>query len=302
MWVVTGLAMPAFCAARLMARCSVWSYAWCRRLMPVRGSYRKMVLRKDPVPTPAAPGGGVLAIVGEGKLDARDVAPPVTPVHGQRDAELVAQRVQQRAGHHRDAILAALAVPHDDLPLVEVEILYPQRKAFSHAHARAVHEARHEGVRVLHAAEQALRLLRGEHGGQALGTPGAHDIVHPRQLTPRTSRYRNSDRGEGLILRGGSHPAVVGQRREERRHMRRAQLPRVTLAVEENEAPDPVAVGALRAQAVVAEADALADLVQQAGCRGRGCGTVHGRARFVDLKNERGGGALTLGLRGGRIL
>lgn len=65
-------------------------------------------------------------------------------------------------------------------------------------------------------------------------------------------------------------------RREEGRHLRRAQPARMPHAAVHDEPPHPVRVRTFRAQAVVAEADAVAELLEQARRAAIGTLVVHG--------------------------
>ena len=68
-----------------------------------------------------------------------------------------------------------------------------------------------------------------------------------------------------LILGGSGNPAVDRKVGQETLDFGGSHLPGVALAVEEDEAANPLDVGILRADAVVLEPDAVSHLIQEAG-------------------------------------
>src|SRR5690242_5399157 len=107
---------------------------------------REMVLRKNPMPRPAPARARALARIGEGKLHARDVARPIAKKDFASARKLAPQRLHERLRNHSHAVLAALALPHDDLFTRQIDILHTKSEALRDAHAGAVHEARHQGM------------------------------------------------------------------------------------------------------------------------------------------------------------
>jgi hypothetical protein len=73
--------------------------------------------------------------------------------------------------------------------------------------------------------------------------------------------------GQRLILRTRRHVALQRQMRQKRGNLRRPQIARMTLAMKEDEAFNPVDVGRLRAQAVMPGPKVRTHLIQQAGLR-----------------------------------
>lgn len=111
---------------------------------------------------------------------------------------------------------------------------------------------------------QAARFLRPVH------------LVQPRQLDAEHFLVEEEDCRQGLVLRGRRDVALGGQSGEEGGHFRGAHLARMAQAMEVDEPLHPLRVGALRAQAVVPEANAPAQLFEQAGRRLR-CIGLHGQ-------------------------
>jgi hypothetical protein len=94
-----------------------------------------------------------------------------------------------------------------------------------------------------------------------LGPLGAHDRAEPGEIDLEHLTVQEQERAEGLVLRGGRHASVHGQPGQEARDLRRSQLDRVALAVEDNVAPDPRDVALLGAPA--AGAQRLAHAIEQ---------------------------------------
>lgn len=107
--------------------------------------------------------------------------------------------------------------------------------------------------------------MLGQDGGQALATLGAGDAIQPGQIPVQHLAVEKQQCGQGMVLGGRGHAALGGQGGKKRLDLRRAHVDRVALAVEQDEALDPVAIGLLGAQAVVTGADGRAHLVEQPG-------------------------------------
>jgi hypothetical protein len=83
-----------------------------------------------------------------------------------------------------------------------------------------------------------------------------HVSVDHRRATRRPARgIEEEERRECLVLRGGADLRLDGQKRQETRYFGGAHLGGMTLAVKEDEATDPPDVSALRAPAVVTQAE-----------------------------------------------
>ena len=77
-------------------------------------------------------------------------------------------------------------------------------------------------------------------------------------------------RGKGLVLRGSRDVTRVRKRREERGNSLRPQLPGMAPPMEHDEPTDPMHVGPLGPETVVAHTDGLADGLQESGGSGAG--------------------------------
>ena len=87
----------------------------------------------------------------------------------------------------------------------------------------------------------------------------------PWQIALQHVAVEEEDRALGEILRGGGDLAVDRQVRQKRLDLRRPKRLGVPLAVEEDEAFNPIDIRLLGPDAVVPETDLVADAVEQAG-------------------------------------
>src|SRR6185503_7707332 len=133
------------------------------------------------------------------------------------------------------------------------------------AKTRAVHELRHQRVQAMHAIEDGARLRDREHRGQPSRSLGADDVVEPGELDVEHLPVEKEQRRQRLVLRRGRHLVVVGEGAQEGGDVLAAEIARMALAVEEDETANPVGVSTLGPQAVVVQADVLADGVEEAG-------------------------------------
>jgi hypothetical protein len=63
------------------------------------------------------------------------------------------ERLDGRCRKHRHAILPALAVAHEDLPILEVDVFDAKLQALAQPEAGAIKQARHQPLRALHLSE-----------------------------------------------------------------------------------------------------------------------------------------------------
>ena len=94
------------------------------------------------------------------------------------------------------------------------------------------------------------------------------DAVEPRQFNAQDVLVHEQQRALGLVLRGRCYMLLDRQMRKECLDLRRGHRVRVPLAMEKDEAFNPVDVGLFGAQAVMFEANAIANAIEEAG-RGR---------------------------------
>jgi hypothetical protein len=97
--------------------------------------------------------------------------------------ELRLQRLDQVLGQYRDAVFPALAVAHQQLAALELDVLDAQAKRFEQPHARAIQQRGHQAGGARHFSQQRAHLgRRQQHHRQASRGLGRHHIVEPGQL------------------------------------------------------------------------------------------------------------------------
>jgi len=101
---------------------------------------RMRVLRKNPEPRPRMSCARILPLLGVRQRHTAAAFGPVLqpPCPGTR--QLFAQVRRQALGQHQCPILGALALPHDDRAVIEIQILDPQWPPLADPHARPVQE------------------------------------------------------------------------------------------------------------------------------------------------------------------
>jgi hypothetical protein len=108
-----------------------------------------------------------------------------------------------------------------------------------------------------------LGLPAREHDGDARRPLRTFDALDVRQLCAEEIAVEEEQRRERLILcRGGDDP-LGGEVREESADLVHTHLCRVSLAVKEDEALNPIGVGALGADAMMLQPQAPPDLLKE---------------------------------------
>ena len=118
---------------------------WCRRSMPLRGSIERRSAGNTYCQPQSRDAAGYLRSSANGPDGAASFQ-QVHRVQPLRLPQLAAQQANETIGQHRDAILGAFPVAHQDFPALEVDIFDPQSDRFHDPHARAVQQFREEPV------------------------------------------------------------------------------------------------------------------------------------------------------------
>jgi len=113
--------------------------------------------------------------------------------------------------------------------------------------------------------EQRFRFRLRQHRGQARRPLRAHQAVEPGEVLSQHLLVEKQQRRQRLILRPAGDVAYRGKIIEKRRQLRLPHVARVPLAVEVDEALDPVHVGLFGPAAVVLAPDRLVHQGQQPG-------------------------------------
>ena len=219
-------------------------------VMPVRRLAARIpaegVGGKHPEPAPAL--GGPPELDGERvrQMDAAAVVLAIGLPESRRLLQLPAQRRLEGARQHDDAVLAALAVAHDDHLAHEVDVLHAQPDPFEQAHARAVEEAREQaGLGVLHAVEERLHLDVGKHHRHAALRHRAAELLEPRQVDAEHFAIEEQQRAQRLPMRGRGDPALVGQHDQVLLHPLASELAWMPSPRPAHEVAHPIDIGLL---------------------------------------------------------
>ena len=181
------------------------------------------------------------------QVDAGAIQLLVEAPEAARVQQLRAQRPFERTRQHDDAVLAALAVAHDDHLAHEIDILDAQAHAFEQAHAGAIEEARQQARDALaHARQQRLHFHLREHDGDALLRDRPAELLQPRHVDAEHLAVEKEQGAQGLAVRGGGDAALVGQHHQIGLHLRRTEILRMAQPRPPDEAPHPVDVRLLR--------------------------------------------------------
>ena len=166
-------------------------------------------------------------------------------------------------GQQGDAVLIALGVAHQNLPPGELDVLHAEADAFHDAHAGAIEQLSHELVEAGHLVEEPLRLVFGEHRGQATVFAGADGVDGAGEFNLEHMAIEKEEGAEGLVLGGRGHRLVDRQPGEKGLDLGRVQLARMAQLVKADVAFDPVDVGGFGADGIALEADGVAYLVEK---------------------------------------
>ena len=134
--------------------------------------------------------------------------------------------------------------------------------SFQQPHSGSIQHADDEPARALQPRQQRAHLVLGQHDRQARRAFRPYDAVEPRQVPLCDLLVKKEQGGEGLILGCRGNPVCNRQMSQKRLDLRTIHLLRVALAVEIDEALDPVDVRVFRAQAVLFVAQLVPDAIQ----------------------------------------
>ncbi|MDB5923504.1 MAG: hypothetical protein JWN13_2440 [Betaproteobacteria bacterium] len=173
--------------------------------------------------------------------------------------------VYKRGRDHRHAIAKTFAFTDDDLEPRELHVLHPKPQAFQDAHTGAVKKAQHQARRAVRARKHTPDFLFRQHDRQTCGALGGFHVVEPRQLGPKHFLVQEEQRAPRLVMGRCRNIALRREVREKRLHVNGTALAGMAQAAKAHEAPSPVDVSLLSAQAVVLAPDHRADLIKQPG-------------------------------------
>jgi hypothetical protein len=166
-------------------------------------------------------------------------------------------------GENRHAILPTLAVANDDLRVIEVEVFHSKPQCLHEAQTASIQKLRDQMKLSFEVIEESLHIGARQNNGHSNRHPSAHDVFYPRKLNLENVAVQKQDRGERLVLGRCCDAAFDRQVRKELRDLRGRHVRRVSFAVEQNEAPNPLEIGSFCSEAVVLSSDTVAHTIEQ---------------------------------------
>ncbi len=219
--------------------------------------------RKDPLPTLLPARVRVLPHQGSRELDPAGTAPEVLLVLSPHTVEVPRQVGFDSGGQHRHAVSVALAGPHNDLISCEVDVLHAQAGALQNPQSRPVQQQRHQARDAVKMTKKCPNLIASQDNGKPPGALCAHKVIEPRNPLIQHLAVEEQKRAQRLVLGGGRHFSLDGERREKLRDLRGAHLDGMALAVEQDVSADPRDVCLLGTAAVVARAEDIPRAVKE---------------------------------------
>ena len=172
--------------------------------------------------------------------------------------------MNERIGEDGKAVILTLAISHDNLMVVEVNVFHAQAHTFHDAQSAAVHDLGDEFVRSHEAREEPLDFVFGEDGGDGFGAlrakSGELEFV---EFDVKDVSVEEEDGAEGLILCGGGDLLFGGKMGEELSDFGDAHFLWVALVMEKEVVFDPGNVGVFCARGVMFDAKSVAVLIEQ---------------------------------------
>ncbi len=157
------------------------------------------------------PGARILPLKGVGKRNAAAAlgGPSATmPVHATaaRAGWVPSSRVTSRPDP------GALALPHDDRAVIEIQILDPQLQTLTDPHARSIQKLGEQTMLAFQKTEDANHFIRGQHHRQAPRRPRSSDLLKPGQIRAQHLAVEEQQGRQCLTMRGDRNLALVRQR------------------------------------------------------------------------------------------
>ena len=226
---------------------------------------------KDILPGKLTGGIGIFPFKGIGEIDGAQSPDQILVMQGSDLLEVESQGLEQGVGEHGEAVIFSLAISHDDLVIVKIQILNTQAQDFHEAEAAAVHKLGHELMDPVHLRDHPLGLVTGQDGGHPLG-PARPDgkegcLV---QLHLENIPVEKENGADGLVLGGGGNCPAVHEIGDKVIDLRHAHLAGMALVMIHNVLAHPGNIGFLGAQGIMAVAQGFAVAVEQFFGRRRG--------------------------------
>ena len=173
--------MPARLAARPMAFCTDASLRWWRYTLPVRGSAERVTLGNTHCQPHCLGAPGYLASSALGQQDCPEAFRQIPQMQCTRLGDLFLQRQDQVLGQDRHPVLAAFAVPNQDLAPREFNVLDTKAQALEQAHACPVQQRAHQADAAIHLVQHSADFGHRQDDRQPARVGRGHHLVEPGQ-------------------------------------------------------------------------------------------------------------------------
>ena len=239
------------------------------------------------LPSPRIPGLRVLARERGREVDLAAALLEILAVQPPHAGEVGAQRLGEHVGQHRMPIPRPFALAHQDLRVLEVDVLDAQAQRLHQAQPRAVEQPGHQQRRTMEMGEERRDVRPGEHDRQLRRPPRPHEVRQRVRPSPEDVPVEEDERVERLVLRRSRHLLACGEVGEEGLDVRLAEGVRIRRPVEAQVALDPAGIGLFGAQAVVPQPARQPDELHGIGRGGQRRGRLLHRASLpgVDVSD-----------------
>ena len=102
--------------------------------------------------------------------------------HHARARDSCSRRLGAKLSGNIKARSRALALPHDDRAVIEIQILDPQLQTLTDPHARSIQKLGEQTMLAFQKTEDANHFIRGQHHRQAPRRPRSSDLLKPGQI------------------------------------------------------------------------------------------------------------------------
>jgi hypothetical protein len=225
---------------------------------------------EDILPAPLTSRAWVLSLERVREVDGAEAVAQIGVMKGSDTLEVSIQGIDERFGQEGHAILAAFPPADDDLKALEIDIFDAKPHALHETEAGAVEKVGQKTVGALEVRQDGADFLTREHDGKGVGGFGFRDSLETFGLAVEDMAVEEEDGAERLILSRGADFPLDGKVTQEGDDVGRVEFARVAAIVEDDEASDPIDVGTLGADTVVAHAEGGSNLFQEPGLLARG--------------------------------
>ena len=206
--------------------------------------------RKHPLPWPLAARIWQLPAQGVWKLDPTRAVREVGVMLFAHALEMLTEWQKGPFRKKRPPILPPLAVAHEDLAPLEVELLHTKSCALQKPKPCAIEELCHERRHAIQSAKNRHDLALGQNDRNPVRPLRPSEVSDVRENNPQDVRIEEQNPRERLILRRCRNLLLAGQMTKERLDLVRAELGRMPASVKDDESPNPsrVSLGGPRAK------------------------------------------------------